>query len=99
MNNNILYVKWDRWDNEIFISIKDNTFYIVEESKFYNDDWTDICYIDNINNIIYRKSNNEKGYFKYENDELIISILSIILFPNAEKPIVFTLLGILMKGN
>ena len=73
MNNNILYVKWDRWDSEIFISIKDNIFYIVEESKFYNDDWTDICYIDNINNIIYRKSNNEKGYLKYENDELIIS--------------------------
>ena len=74
IDKNKLFVKWDKWESEIFISYKNsNIYYIVEEINFFHNDWKDLCYIDNINNIIYRKSNDMKGIFNYENDELIVS--------------------------
>jgi len=51
LNKNKLFVDWDKWDNEVFISLKnDNIYYIVEEVNFIHNNWTDICYIDHINN-------------------------------------------------
>lgn len=41
------------------------------EYFFIHKEWNDLCILDN--NIIYRKNiNNERGYYYYENDELII---------------------------
>jgi GT2 family glycosyltransferase/mannosyltransferase OCH1-like enzyme len=74
INKNKLFINWDKWNNEIFISYKNNNvYYIVKEVNFYHNDWTDICYIDNINNILYRKSNNMKGIINNINDEIIIN--------------------------
>ena len=78
LNKNKLFVNWDKWDNEVFISLKnDNIYYIVEEVNFIHNDWTDICYIDHINNIIYRKINDIKGTFSYINNELVVSWIEI----------------------
>ena len=78
LNKNKLFVDWDKWDNEVFISLKnDNIYYIVEEVNFIHNNWTDICYIDHINNIIYRKINDIKGTFSYINNELVVSWIEI----------------------
>jgi GT2 family glycosyltransferase/mannosyltransferase OCH1-like enzyme len=73
ITNNILFVKWDKWDIEIFITHKnDDNYYYCEEINFYHTDWEDICYIDYKNCIIYRKSNFNKGIFEYNNSEIDI---------------------------
>ena len=63
---NLITIYWDKWDKEYFILINNNILYQCTEINFYHEDWIDICYIDNINNFIYRKEceNNEaeKGF-------------------------------------
>lgn len=83
--NNILFIKWDKWDEEIFINANNNTnnnsnndtdndaYYYVEEYDFIHKDWEDKCYIDYFNNIIYRKSNRTIGYFDIESDKINIT--------------------------
>jgi len=74
LDKNKIHVKWDKWNSEIFMSYNNtNNYYIVKEVNFFHDKWTDICYVDDINNTIYRKSNNTKGTFNYDNDELNIT--------------------------
>lgn len=74
LNNNILYIKWDKWNSEIFI-LNDNTniYYLCNEIEFVHKDWKDKCYIDYFNNIIYRKSINNKGNFKIESNILTVT--------------------------
>ena len=72
IDKNILYIKWDKWDNEVFI-LYNNDYYLCDEINLFHSDWEDICYIDYQNKIIYRKSNNTKGNIYIENnDELNI---------------------------
>jgi mannosyltransferase OCH1-like enzyme len=72
IDKNILYVKWDKWGNEVFI-IYNNDYYLCDEINLFHSDWEDVCYIDYHNKIIYRKSNNTKGNIYLEdNDELNI---------------------------
>ena len=56
IDKNILYIKWDKWGNEVFI-IYNNHYYLCDEINLFHSDWEDICYIDYNNKIIYRKSN------------------------------------------
>ena len=59
---NLLEISWDKWDKEHFIANKnDNIFYLCEKINFYHNDWIDICYIDYINNIIFRDSEDIIG--------------------------------------
>ena len=72
IDKNILYIKWDKWGNEVFI-IYNNDYYLCDEINLFHSDWEDVCYIDYQNKIIYRKSNNTKGNIYLEdNDELNI---------------------------
>lgn len=68
LDKNILYINWDKWGNEVFIKNNEN-YYYTESINLFHSAWEDICYIDNINNIIYRKSNFTKGFFSKEYDE------------------------------
>ena len=71
---NLLEISWDKWDKENFIANKnDNIFYLCEKINFYHNDWIDICYIDYINNIIFRDSEDIIGYFENNDNELNIS--------------------------
>lgn len=79
IDKNILFINWDKWDNEIFVTHDSNTesyickYYLCKELNLYHNSWEDKCYIDYINNIIYRKSCNTKGYFNYTNSEINIT--------------------------
>jgi mannosyltransferase OCH1-like enzyme len=74
IEKNLLEISWDKWDKEFFIANKrDFIFYLCEKINFYHNDWNDICYVDNINNIIFRKSKNIIGYFDKLNNELNIN--------------------------
>ena len=75
IKNNIIYVKWYKWNEEIFIChYDDNIYYLSNEINFVHIDWNDNCYVDYINNIIYRKSTLQKGTFELnDNDELLIT--------------------------
>ncbi len=69
--NNFLYIKWDKWPSEIFITHNnDNVYHLLTEYEFIHDDWIDICYLDFINNIIYRKKTQIRGTFEM-NDDII----------------------------
>ena len=68
IDKNILYIKWDKWGNEVFI-IYNNDYYLCDEINLFHSDWEDICYIDYHNKIIYRKSNNTKGNIHLEDDD------------------------------
>ena len=73
LKNNIIYIKWDKWDEEVFICHNnDNNYYLANEINFIHKDWNDECYIDYLNNIIYRKSTLQKGIFEISNDNNII---------------------------
>jgi hypothetical protein len=73
LKNNIIYIKWDKWDEEVFICHNnDNNYYLANEINFIHKDWNDECYIDYLNNIIYRKSTLQKGTFEISNDNNII---------------------------
>ena len=77
-DKNILYVKWDKWDPEVFITNNnENIYYLCNEINFIHDEWEDICYIDNFNKLIYRKENKNRGSFVYNNDEMTITWDSI----------------------
>jgi hypothetical protein len=65
LDKNILYINWDKWGNEVFIKNNED-YYYTESINLFHFAWEDICYIDNINNIIYRKSNFTKGFFSKE---------------------------------
>ena len=71
LDKNILYINWDKWGNEVFIK-NNEYFYYSENINLFHSEWEDICYIDNINNIIYRKSNFTKGFVSKEYDEINI---------------------------
>jgi mannosyltransferase OCH1-like enzyme len=68
IDKNILYIKWDKWGNEVFILYNDD-YYLCDEINLFHSDWEDICYIDYNNKIIYRKSNNTKGNIHLEDDD------------------------------
>lgn len=71
LRENIIIIKWDKWGKEYFASYNDNhVFYHCEEREFIHDDWTDICYVDYFNKMIYRSQDNQKGSFVGENDEI-----------------------------
>jgi len=71
-DKNILYINWDNWDREVFITNNNNIYYLCNEINFIHDEWEDTCYIDNFNKLIYRKENKNKGSFEYNNDEITI---------------------------
>jgi len=71
--NNILFIKWDKWNEEIFIKSENEIYYYVEEYDFIHTHWEDKCYIDYFNNIVYRKSNRTFGYFDIESDKINIT--------------------------
>jgi hypothetical protein len=100
IDKNILYIKWDKWNDEIFINhdldiiknnesdkenysmtsdiletdikneqiIKDLNYFYCKEIEFIHENWNDYCYIDNKNNIIYKKSFDKRGVFYTENE-------------------------------
>ena len=71
--NKLLKVDWDNWGEELFVTHnKDNNYYLVETINFIHEEWEDTCYLDYINNVIYRKLNFQKGNFKFENDNLVV---------------------------
>ena len=77
LDYNKLIIYWLKWDAEIFIlNTEDNIFYynskknINNEIMIYHINWNDICIINYKD--IYRKSNNEFGEYKIENNILII---------------------------
>jgi hypothetical protein len=84
---NILYINWDNWDSEYFIYQDDPTiFYKVEKIHFYDEQWNDICYIDTINNKIYKNSSYEVGIFENLSDnEIIIEWAKYTLHNNQEN--------------
>jgi mannosyltransferase OCH1-like enzyme len=67
-DKNILYINWDKWGKEVFININDE-YCLCDEINLFHSNWEDICYIDYINKIIYRKSNFTKGNIYLENDD------------------------------
>lgn len=67
-DKNILYINWDKWGKEVFINVNDE-YYLCDEINLFHSNWEDICYIDYINKIIYRKSNFTKGNIYLENDD------------------------------
>ena len=75
LKNNIIFIKWYKWDEEIFIChFDDNKYYLSYEINFVHIDWNDECYIDYINNIVYRKSTLQKGTFEMnESNEMLIT--------------------------
>jgi len=75
LKNNIIFVKWHKLDEEIFIChFDDNKYYLSYEINFVHIDWNDECYIDYINNILYRKSTLQKGTFEMnDKDEMLIT--------------------------
>jgi mannosyltransferase OCH1-like enzyme len=92
LENNILYVKWDKWSEEIFINHNinkienSNLYYLCHEIQFVHDTWEDICYIDYFNKIIYRKSVNLFGNFETnENDEIKINWTNNDILLNENK--------------
>jgi mannosyltransferase OCH1-like enzyme len=70
-NKKLLFIKWDNWDEEIFITHENNNiYYLCSSINFIHKNWDNICYIDYINKIIYNESFNYKGTFE-EDDEYI----------------------------
>ena len=68
---NILYINWDNWDSEYFVYHEDpNIFFKAEKILFYDEKWNDICYLDKINNKIYKNSTYEVGIYEkiYDNE-------------------------------
>ena len=72
LDKNKLFIKWHKWNEEIFITNDNYKYYYCEKITIVNNEWEDICYLDNKNNIIYRESTNDTGIIHYEKDELII---------------------------
>ena len=59
--NNIIEVKWDKWDVEYYL-LYNNNYYIVDKN--------DNIYIDFINKILYNSSNNQYSNIKYINNSI-----------------------------
>ena len=68
INNNILIIKWLNWNEEYF-SEYNNLFYNVKKYNFITENWEDICYLDYVNNLVYRPNENEIGIMKVLNDD------------------------------
>ena len=64
IKNNILIVKWQKWNEEYYAEYN-GLFYNLKHTKFITQDWEDICYIDYHNNIVYRPNDNKKGNLNY----------------------------------
>ena len=71
-DNNIIYIYWNKWDTEIFISYNNDIYYQCEEVYLNNSEWEDTCYIDYLNNSIIKKSNNLKGIINKINNDIEI---------------------------
>jgi len=99
LDANRLFIKWHKWGEEIFISSDNYKFYYCEKIDIINNEWEDTCYIDNINNIIYRGSNNNTGTINYENDELIINWNSRIINEEVSDKIHLTPINELYFNN
>jgi hypothetical protein len=70
INNDILTIKWEKWDEEKFIQ-NNGIYYLLNDIFIYHKDWSENCVISN--NKIFRKNNiNEYGNFKFENNRLFI---------------------------
>jgi mannosyltransferase OCH1-like enzyme len=70
--NNKIYIKWHKWNEEIFIR-NNNIFYYCEKIIVVNKNIEEILLMDKINNLIYKENSEEFGNFEYSNDELIIN--------------------------
>ena len=68
-DKNILHIFWDKWDDELFILNKnDNTYYKCVEMNFIHEEWEDLCYIDEINEVGYYTGDNDEIHVSWEND-------------------------------
>ena len=72
LESNILYIYWYNWDMEVFVYY-DNNFYYTENINLIINENEEDCYIDYINNIIYKKSDNNYGIIEFDNNDLIIT--------------------------
>ena len=63
IDKNFLFIEWDKWEDEIFVTYDNNIYYHCILSEFIHKDWEDICYIDYFNNILYKKKKFSKRYF------------------------------------
>ena len=72
IDKNFLFIEWDKWEDEIFVTYDNNIYYHCILSEFIHKDWEDICYIDYFNNILYKKKNFQKGIFKKDKNNIII---------------------------
>ena len=74
-NNNKIIIIWDKWDKEVFIKNKDNNYNLFKDEKIeyieiFHKNWNDKCIIKD--NFIKRiTANNESGFVKYINDNMI----------------------------
>lgn len=68
---NILCIEWEKWDVEYFAHNKDKIFYKCDKFNFYDENWEDICYIDNKNDFIYRNNVYNYGIIEYFLDDEI----------------------------
>ena len=76
IEKDILIIIWEIWGNETFKNIN-NIYYHIDYNTFEifleNNYWNDICIFNSLDNKIYRKyCIHEKGYFYFENNDLII---------------------------
>ena len=88
IKNNLLIVKWDKWETEYYAEFN-QIFYNLKEIQFKTLEWEEICYIDYTNNIIYKPNENKKAFLNninsnyYEiiwtlnNNSLLKNILNI----------------------
>jgi len=88
IKNNLLIVKWDKWETEYYAEFN-KSFYNLKEVQFKTLEWEEICYIDYTNNIIYKPNENKKAFLNninsnyYEiiwtlnNNSLLKNILNI----------------------
>ena len=95
IRDNILIVMWDKWEKEYYAEFNDS-FYNLKQIHFKTLDWEDICYIDYVNNIIYRPNENKKALLNnistnyYEiiwtnnNNSLLKNILNITNIQNKQ---------------
>ena len=68
ITDNILIIKWLNWNEECFAEYN-KIFYNLQKINFVTIEWEDVCYIDYINNIVYRPNDNKIGYMNSIEDD------------------------------
>ena len=68
ITDNILIIKWLNWNEECFAEYN-KIFYNLQKINFVTIEWEDVCYIDYINNIVYRPNDNKIGYMNLLDDD------------------------------